>query len=117
MSPAELEREIGGPVVRDPVATIGGTIDLLEAYNGPGGTEVMRHGHAGRGTKRLAPTLAFADLLRIEALLNHVVQNTVEYSKAVWQSLTPEERAIMLEPFTIGVPTGGSPTRPTRSRC
>jgi hypothetical protein len=36
-----------------------------------------------------------------------VVQNTVEYSKAVWQALTPEERAIMLEPYTIGVPSGG----------
>jgi hypothetical protein len=36
-----------------------------------------------------------------------VIENTVTYSKAVWQSLTPEERAIMLEQFTIGVPTGG----------
>jgi hypothetical protein len=59
--------------------------------------------------KRLPPQLAFADLLRIEALLQHVVENTVDYSKAVWQSLTPEERAIMLERFTIGVPSGGVP--------
>ena len=57
--------------------------------------------------KRLAPQLAFADLLRIEALLQHVVENTVEYSKAVWQGLTAEERTILLERFTIGVPTGG----------
>jgi uncharacterized membrane protein YgcG len=35
------------------------------------------------------------------------VENTVEYSKAVWQALTAEERAILLERFTIGVPTGG----------
>ena len=68
--------------------------------------------------KRLPPVLSFADLLRIEAVLQHVVQNTVEYSKAVWQSLTPEERAIMLEQYTIGVPTGGVVgRRPTRCRC
>jgi hypothetical protein len=51
--------------------------------------------------------LAFADLLRIEGLLQHVVSNTVTYSKAVWESLTPEERAIMLERYTVGVPSGG----------
>lgn len=106
LSPSDLEREIGGAIVGDPVARIGGTIDLLESYNGPGGSEIM-------GTvlpvaaKRLPPMLGFADLLRIEALLNHVVQNTVTYSKAVWQSITPEERAILLERFTIGVPQGG----------
>jgi hypothetical protein len=108
LSSADLERELGGPIVVDPQATIGGAIDLLEAYNGPGGTETM-------GTvlpvaaRRLAPELSFADVLRIEAVLQHVVQNTVEFSKEVWQSLTPEERAIMLESFTIGVPTGGIP--------
>jgi hypothetical protein len=106
LSPPDLERELGGPVVEDPQATIGGTIDLLEAYNGPGGTEVMG-AVMPVAAKRLAPVLSFADLLRIEAVLQHVVQNTVSFSKSVWQSLTPEERAIILERFTIGVPTGG----------
>jgi hypothetical protein len=108
LSPTDLEREIGGPLVRDPVATIGGGTDLLEAYNGPGGTEVMG-AVLPVAARRLPPVLSFADLLRIEAVLHHVVQNTVEFSKAVWESLTPEERAIMLEPYTIGVPTGGIP--------
>ncbi len=103
---ADLEQELGGPVVRDPVATLGGGTDLLEAYNGPGGSEIMG-AVLPVAARRLPPELSFADLLRIEAVLNHVVQNTVEYSKAVWQSLTPEERAIMLEPYTIGVPSGG----------
>ena len=106
MSPAELEREVGGPIVLDPSAMIGGGIDLLESYNGPGGTDVMNV-VMPVAAKRLPPVLSFADLLRIEAVLHHVVQNTVEYSKAVWQSLIPEERAIMLEQYTIGVPTGG----------
>lgn len=108
MSPDELEREISGPIVADPRATIGATLDLLEAYNGAGGTEVMPV-VMPVAARRLPPVLSFADLLRIEALLQHVVQNTVEYSKAVWQSLTPEERAILLEQFTIGVPSGGLP--------
>ncbi len=40
-------------------------------------------------------------------MLHHVVANTVPYSKAVWLSLTAEERAVMLEPFTIGLPGDG----------
>src|SRR5262249_12716521 len=56
---------------------------------------------------QLAPVLRYSDLLTIEQMLHHVVRNTVTYSKHVWQSMTPEERAIMLEGFTIGVPTGG----------
>jgi hypothetical protein len=38
-----------------------------------------------------------------------VVRNTITYSRAAWMSLTPEERAIMLEGFTIGVPADGVP--------
>ena len=106
MTSDELERELNGPVVSDPSASIGGVVPLLESYNGPGGSERMPV-VMPVAARRLAPEVSFADLLRIEALLQHVVQNTVEYSKAVWQSLTPEERAIMLEQYTIGVPTGG----------
>lgn len=105
LSPADLEAELGGPVVEDPGAKIG-TEDVVEAYNGGGGTDLMPV-VMPVAARRLAPQLSFADLLRIEGLLQHVVENTVAYSKAVWQSLTPEERAIMLEQYTIGVPTGG----------
>jgi hypothetical protein len=105
LTSAQLEAEVGGPLVEDPVVTIGG-LDVIESYNGAGGTELMPTVLPISAT-RLSPVLAFADLLRIEALLQHVVENTVGYSKAVWQALTAEERAIMLEPFTIGVPTGG----------
>lgn len=108
MGADELERELSGPLVFDPIARISPSTDLIEAYNSPGGAEVMP-ALLPVAAKRLPPELAFADLLRIEALLQHVVENTVEYSKAVWQSLTPEERAILLERFTIGVPTGGLP--------
>ncbi len=108
MAPEELEREISGPLVADPVAEItdvSPTIDLIEDFAGAG-LDVMP-ALMPVAAKRIPPQLSFADLLRIEALLQHVVENTVEYSKAVWQALTAEERAILLERFTIGVPTGG----------
>ncbi len=109
MAPDELERELSGPLVADPSGAIIGPpiLDVIEAFNGAG-LDVMP-ALMPVAAKRLPPQLAFADLLRIEALLQHVVENTVDYSKAVWQSLTPEERAIMLERFTIGVPHGGLP--------
>jgi hypothetical protein len=56
---------------------------------------------------QLPPELRYSQLLKIEQTLQYVVRNTVPFSKAVWQSLTPEERAIMLERYTIGVPSGG----------
>ena len=40
-------------------------------------------------------------------MFHHIVRNTVSYSKAVWSALTDEERAILLERYTIGVPAGG----------
>ena len=113
LTAADLEREVGGPLVNDPTAKINGTIELLESYNGPGGSETMTAVFPV-AARRLAPELSFADLLRIEGVLQHVVQNTVEFSKAVWQSLTPEERAIMLESYTIGVPSGGRAGRNRR---
>jgi hypothetical protein len=56
---------------------------------------------------RVGPVLSFANLLRIEGVFQHVLSNTTRYSRAVWMSLMPEERAIMLERYTIGVPNGG----------
>src|SRR5207248_5554894 len=105
--PGTLESELGGPLVWDVVAKIDPSgPNLANADNGPQNAERM-------GTAlpiaalRVGPVLSFANLLRIEAVFQHVVSNTTKYSKAVWMSLTPEERAIMLEHYTIGVPTGG----------
>ena len=58
---------------------------------------------------QLGPVLRFKEILEIEKMAQHVVRNTLRYSQAVWASLTPEERAILLEAYTIGVPTGGVP--------
>ncbi|KGA93419.1 hypothetical protein LptCag_0032 [Leptospirillum ferriphilum] len=56
---------------------------------------------------QIAPVLRYSELLEIERAVHHVVRNTTQYSKAVWSSLTPDERAILLDAYTIGVPVGG----------
>ncbi|MFI5418741.1 MAG: hypothetical protein ACHQ2Y_07605, partial [Candidatus Lutacidiplasmatales archaeon] len=47
----------------------------------------------------VAPVLKYSDLLHIEALLQHVLRNVIPYSKAVWASLTAEERVMLLDQF------------------
>jgi hypothetical protein len=108
-SSAQLEQLLGGPFVWDANAEIQGSGETyVDSFNGRAAAVLM-------GTNlpipalRVPPILSFADLLRIESVFQHVVQNTVTFSKAVWTSLTPEERAILLERFTIGVPQGGVP--------
>jgi uncharacterized membrane protein YgcG len=50
------------------------------------------------------PTLSFEKLQRIEQMFRHVVENTLRYSSVVWLSLSSDERALLLEPYTIGTP-------------
>ncbi len=57
--------------------------------------------------RQLASTLRYQDVLQIEKAAQHVMRNTTRYSKAVWLSMTPEESAILLDGYTIGVPPGG----------
>lgn len=49
-------------------------------------------------------TMTFEQLQEIERSFQHVIENTMYYSQAVWASLTSDERAIMLEQYTIGIP-------------
>jgi hypothetical protein len=56
---------------------------------------------------QVGPVLRFNQILEIEKMAQHVARNTVLYSKAVWASMSPDERAILLEHYTIGVPTDG----------
>ncbi len=57
--------------------------------------------------RQIAPVLRYSEILEIEQVAQHVVRNTTRYSRAVWQGLTPDERAILLDGYTIGVPSGG----------
>jgi len=56
---------------------------------------------------QIAPVLRYHDILEIEKSAQHVVRNTTLYSKALWLSMNAEERAILLDGYTIGVPPGG----------
>ncbi len=56
---------------------------------------------------QVAPVLRYKEILKIEKAAQHVVRNTTLYSKAIWMSLTPDERAILLDGYTIGVPSDG----------
>ncbi len=114
-SPQELENELGGPILGNFTASLlavtgGGSAnpDPKETYANDdlNGVELPPVVYPVPAVQ-LAPVLKYSQLLEIEKMLQHVVHNTMVYSKAVWWSLTPEERAIMLEGYTIGVPSGG----------
>jgi hypothetical protein len=104
-SPQELESELGGPQLGAFHAYIHGGTETY-ANESLNGVELPPQ-PLPIPAAQLAPVLRYSQVLEIERMLQHVVQNTVSYSKAVWWSLTPEERAIMLEGFTIGVPSDG----------
>lgn len=105
-SPDELEQALGGPWVGAKSATLPDKVNLLPSSLGFFFRSLMS-GTLPLPTLRVAPILSFSELLRIETVFHHIVRNTVFYSKAVWSALSDEERAILLERYTIGVPEGG----------
>ena len=106
LSPSELEQALGGPWISAKSATLPGNVNFLANEPFLFGRTLMG-GTLPLAALRVAPVLSFSDLLRIETVFHHIVRNTVFYSKAVWAALSDEERAILLERFTIGVPAGG----------
>lgn len=106
MSPAELEDALHGPQVSDFSATLDGLSTRIEADSIATPQEFPPSGLA-IPARDVPAVLAFEDLMRIERTLQHVVRNTLRYSKAVWMSLSAEERIVMLEGYTLGLPQGG----------
>ena len=116
LSPSLLERELGGPMVFQ----FGASIEEFDASGNaiPSGKgETYANDNLFGVTLpptpypvpalQLAPMLRYNEILTIETMAQHVVRNTTRYSKAVWASLTDEERAILLDEYTIGVPANG----------
>lgn len=103
LSPQEDERLFGGPFIWDVRATIGS--DQFASFL-PGGRGVAQRMNdlLPVPALRLPPVMSFADILKTESVLQHVVRNAVSFSRNVWASVTPEERVMMLDRFTIGVP-------------
>ena len=118
LTPQMLERDLSGPLVWNFSADIPslasppaqGTYVAEETYAAdylayPG--QQLPTAAFPIPALQLSPVLRYSQLLEIEGMLQQVVRNPIHYSKAVWQSLTPEERVVMLEGYTIGVPPGG----------
>ena len=107
LQPEELEQTLGGPLVHDLVVKINTSANL--ASDGLSSRAELPPGPLPIAAVEIDPTLGFRDLMKMERTLHHVVRNTMTYSKAVWMSLTPEERVVMLEGYTIGLPQKGLP--------
>jgi hypothetical protein len=112
LTPDDLESEIGGPYVTEFSATTvdpsGGQGEDLSTGFSQGVPFQLPTASYAIPALQIKPHLKLADLLKIERALQHVVRNSLSYSRAVWMSMTPEERAVMLESYTIGVGPGGS---------
>src|SRR5438132_1573790 len=114
LTPAKLEETLGGPQLSDFVAAIeevdseGAAVSGAEQYaNGSlVGVELPPQPYPVPA-RELSPLLRYNEILEIEAMAQHVVRETLTYSRAIWSSMSAEERAILLEAYTIGVPPGG----------
>ena len=114
LSPADLETALGGPELTQFTASI---TELDPQNQNPPGSESYANESLG-GTilptqplpvpaMQIGPVLRYSEVLEIEKMLQHVVRNTTEYSRTIWASLTTEERAILLDAYTIGVSPNG----------
>jgi IPT/TIG domain-containing protein len=109
-----LEQEVGGPhMTRVKAALVDPNVGINDAV--PAGKTYLDEYLGGMAfttapepfaATQMPPELRYSALLEIEKVLQHVIANTVTYSKAVWMSLTPEERVMLLEGYTIGVAGG-----------
>ena len=78
-------RDIGNKVIEGAVLT---------AYT-------LQYGSVSVDLSYHKPILRFSELQKMEETLQHVATETLRYSQAVWAMLTDNERAIMLEPYTV----------------
>ncbi len=103
LSARQLEDLLDGPVVRELSVLVAG----VERVSGSLVGQTLAQSGTPVALTEAQPVLHYRDVLKIERTLQHVVRNTMTYSKAVWASMTPEERAVLLEGFTIGLPPDG----------
>ncbi|WP_372784505.1 hypothetical protein [Phenylobacterium sp.] len=116
LSPRDLENAVGGPQLQHFTAFIiefdgGGNIvstpaNETYANDSLGNVELPPQPYPVPAMQ-IGPVLRYSDVLEVEKAMHHIVRNTTHYSKAMWSSLSVEERAIMLDAFTIGVPSNG----------
>jgi len=51
-------------------------------------------------------TLRYSELQEMESTLHHIASDTLHYSQIIWASLSADERAMMLEQYTIDMDFG-----------
>jgi hypothetical protein len=116
LTPRDLENALGGPKLHQFTAFIVEFNGAGQIVNTPA-NETYANDSLGDvelppqpypvPALQIGPVLRFHDVLEIEKAVHHIVRNTTKYSKAVWSSLSAEERAILLDAYTIGVPANG----------
>ena len=106
----QLEQELGGPRPEGFAAFIpnAGTTPPTAAVGFAsstwGGSVQLPRSPYPVASRSVPPVLSYASILEIEKTLQWIVRNTMTCSVAVFASLTPEERAVMLERYAIMLP-------------
>ncbi|MCL1851225.1 MAG: DUF4332 domain-containing protein [Bacteroidetes bacterium] len=52
------------------------------------------------------PVLRYSELQEIESTMHHIASDTLRYSQVIWASLSDDERAMLLEQYTIDMDFG-----------
>lgn len=102
LTPAEMA-QIGAPTVNSVILSKPGR---STSYVYSTGHRVL-NGRRSNKIHNITPIMTYEELQEIESTFQHVLENTIRYSQAVWSGLGAEERAMILERFTIAVPRSG----------
>ncbi|WP_051538200.1 Ig-like domain-containing protein [Butyrivibrio proteoclasticus] len=75
-------------------------------HSGSPTTPACSSNKIGRGSVRIdlsdhIPVLGYNEVMEMESTLHHVASDTMHYSQVVWESLTDNERIMLLEPYTV----------------
>ncbi|SHM92187.1 hypothetical protein [Actinacidiphila paucisporea] len=114
-TPERLEQELGGPRLSAFSAQIPATPGTGSAPGTPEPSVVFASASWGTNvelsrtklpvsSRLISPLLGYGAILEIEKTLQWTVRHTMACTVAVYASLTPEERAVMLERYEIPVP-------------
>ena len=99
--PDRLERELGGPRSTGVSVTLPGVAELVAT---PASDAELPTGPYPFAARTIPPQLSYASVLEVEKTLQWAMRNTMTCSIAVFASITPEERVVLLERYQITLP-------------
>ncbi|MDL2322674.1 DUF4332 domain-containing protein [Bacteroidales bacterium OttesenSCG-928-A17] len=92
---SRMLRSLGSPLVSDIKLTMGGTtLSAMPSSNTLNPTIRVN-------VKNNCKVLRYSELQEMESTLHHILSDTLLYSQVIWASLSEDERAMMLERYTI----------------